>query len=159
MVSSELFFKYCPHCGKKQVFANKYKLKRALLNNSVCRVCTFKILSESNIKNNSYKGIPNSWFTEKQKSARKRGREFEFDIKYIWRIYIKQNRACALSGLPLDFSKETDIAMVSIDRIDNKKGYVKRNIQLLHKDVNFMKWTYSQDYFIELCKLISNFKK
>jgi len=45
--------------------------------------------------------------------------------------------------------------MVSLDRIDNNKGYIKRNIQLVHKDVNFMKYVHVQKYFIKMCKLVA----
>ena len=159
MVSNELLFKFCPRCGIKQTYTRLSKLKTSLSNNTCCKRCNVIIIGKKRIKDNSYKEIPYSWFLDKQRQAKVKGREFEIDIKYIWRIYLKQNKLCALSGLPLDFSKETDLGMVSIDRIKNEKGYIKRNIQLLHKDVNFMKWTYEQDYFINLCKLISNYKK
>lgn len=102
-----------------------------------------------------YKQIPIAWFDEKKRKAEKKGRVFEFTIEYVWNIYLKQKKVCALSGLPLDFNKDTENGMVSIDRINNDKGYIKGNIQLLHKDVNFMKWTYDQKYFVNLCKLVA----
>jgi hypothetical protein len=47
----------------------------------------------------------------------------------------------------------------SIDRIDSSKGYEEGNIQWVHKHVNFMKRTYSQDYFIDMCKKIAEHNK
>jgi hypothetical protein len=44
----------------------------------------------------------------------------------------------------------------SLDRIDSSLGYVRGNVQWLHKDVNWMKNTLDQDRFIELCKAIVN---
>lgn len=44
----------------------------------------------------------------------------------------------------------------SLDRIDSSKPYIIDNIQWVHKDINFMKRTYSHDYFIKLCKLVAN---
>jgi len=44
----------------------------------------------------------------------------------------------------------------SIDRINNSRGYLKGNIQLVHKDINFMKGKMSQDDFIKMCKLVAN---
>lgn len=102
-----------------------------------------------------YKEIPISWFEEKRRKANSRGKEFDIDIKYIWYLYIRQGKVCALSGLPLDFNKDTDMSMVSLDRINNEKGYVKRNIQLLHKTINFMKYVYTQKEFIKMCKLVA----
>ena len=146
------FFKFCQSCGIKQYYSTKYELARAIRNNSVCISCHNK--SGKNNKG-KYKEIPISWFEIKKRKALEKGREFEFDIKYIWSIYIKQGRKCALSGLPLDFNVDTDNGMVSIDRINNDKGYIKRNIQLLHKDVNYAKWTFSQKDFIKICNLVA----
>jgi hypothetical protein len=146
------WFKFCQSCGKKQYYTAKCELNRATKNNTSCITCHNK--SGKNNKG-KYKEIPISWFDNKKRRALEKGREFEFDIKYIWAIYIKQDRKCALSGLPLDFDTDTENGMVSIDRINNDKGYIKRNIQLLHKDINFTKWTFTQKYFIELCILVA----
>jgi len=146
------FVKYCQICGKEQVYSSNKDLNRAIKNNSLCRSCNNKARALTLKK---YKEIPVSWFDEKKRGAEKRGKVFEFDIKYIWEVYIRQNRKCALSGLPLDFDKDTENGMVSLDRINNNKGYIKRNIQLVHKDVNFMKYVYEQKYFINMCKLVA----
>jgi hypothetical protein len=45
----------------------------------------------------------------------------------------------------------------SLDRIDSTKGYIKGNIQWVHKDVNKMKWNWNQSNFINWCKLITNY--
>lgn len=146
------WFKFCQSCGKKQYYTTKCELNRAIKINTLCISCHNKLAKNSKGK---YKEIPISWFEIKRKKALEKGREFGFDIKYLWTIYIKQDRKCALSGLPLDFDTDTDNGMVSIDRINNDKGYIKRNIQLLHKDVNYMKWTFTQKYFIDLCNLVT----
>ncbi len=146
------FFKFCHSCGNKQYYTTKYELTRSAKINTICISCHNKLGKNHKGK---YKEIPISWFDVRRKKALEKGREFGFDIKYLWRIYIKQDRKCALSGLSLDFDTETDNGMVSIDRINNDKGYVKRNIQLLHKDVNFAKWTFSQKDFIKICNLVA----
>ena len=45
---------------------------------------------------------------------------------------------------------------ISIDRIDSDQGYYIDNIQLVVPKINMMKFTYSQDEFIDMCKLVSN---
>jgi hypothetical protein len=52
-------------------------------------------------------------------------------------------------------SNTSKYSTASIDRIDSSKGYILGNIQWVHKDVNFMKRTYSQEYFVKMCKLIT----
>lgn len=88
---------------------------------------------------------------------------YSVTIDYLNKIFKKQNGKCALSGLPIHFS---DIKngirekTASLDRIDSNRGYVKGNVQWVHKHVNNMKWDFDQGYFIEVCGLITeNMKK
>ena len=46
------------------------------------------------------------------------------------------------------------LGTASIDRKDNSLGYVKGNIQWVHKDVNALKSNFKEKYFLKLCKLI-----
>jgi len=56
-----------------------------------------------------------------------------------------------LSGLDISFTGKT----ASLDRIDNEKGYVEGNVQWVHKDINNMKHTYPNDYFVNLCQQVA----
>lgn len=71
-------------------------------------------------------------------------------------MYLKQNNKCALSGMSIGWSKTGLTATASIDRIDSSEGYLMENVQLVHKDVNFMKQQFDQTYFIEMCKAIAD---
>lgn len=84
--------------------------------------------------------------------AKVRNLEFVITKKDIWNIFEKQKHLCALTNLPVSFLDKT----ASVDRIKSDIGYVKDNIQIVHKDVNKMKNNFDQDYFIKICKLISN---
>ena len=64
----------------------------------------------------------------------------------------EQGGKCALTGIPLTFHPERT---ASLDRIDNELGYERGNIQWLHKDINWMKGTFSPERFIELCRLVA----
>lgn len=83
--------------------------------------------------------------------------EFDLTPKYLEDIFIGQERKCALSGLDIYFRPNyiKNQQTASLDRIDNTKGYIKGNVQWVHKDINNMKLTHSMDYFIELCRLVS----
>lgn len=65
-------------------------------------------------------------------------------------LFVNQKQLCALSHLPLEMK-----STASLDRIDNARGYIKGNVQWVHKDINFMKQDLSQEEFIEYCQLIS----
>lgn len=92
-------------------------------------------------------------------SAYSRNLEFEITIEYAWDLFIKQNKSCALTGLPLIFNitfKNQSDRTVSLDRIDSSKGYIEGNVQWVHKLVNYFKKNMPNDMFIEMCNLISN---
>lgn len=143
--------RYCQICGKATTYASKYEYNRAVKKKTNCRTCAYKDAT----RKKKYQEIPKGWFDAKKRRAAERGKEWDITIEYIWKIYLKQGRVCALSGLPLDFDYESENGTVSIDRIKNEKGYVKRNIQLIHKDLNYMKYVYDQQYFIKMCKLVA----
>ena len=44
----------------------------------------------------------------------------------------------------------------SLDRIDSNKGYIKGNVQWVHKDVNTMKMDHTQEEFIKICTMVAN---
>ncbi len=43
----------------------------------------------------------------------------------------------------------------SIDRVDSNLGYTQDNIVLCIWDINNMKFNFSQEHFIELCKMVA----
>jgi len=89
--------------------------------------------------------------------ASKRGYKMEVTKEYLWDLYLKQNKLCALSKVPIKFGRASYLkeTTASLDRIDSGKGYVEGNVQWVFKDVNIMKNSLPQNYFIELCKKIS----
>lgn len=90
------------------------------------------------------------------------GFEFDIDAEYVWQLYEQQHHKCALSDIPISFRENWHGGIsqtASLDRIDNTKGYIKGNVQWLHKDVNNMKHVHDQSYFLELCRKITNNKQ
>ena len=157
------FNKICPKCSKQIFFNNKYNLERSLRNNSNCRSCNRtelnKFLNTSKEKNGQWKGykeIPYGWFSKYFERSTKTKRTGNISIIDIYNIWINQNKKCKLSGIEIGFYDDGKTHTCSIDRIDSLKEYTLDNIQLVHKNVNYMKNKYSQEYFIKMCKLISN---
>jgi hypothetical protein len=84
-------------------------------------------------------------------------KELSITIEDAWKLFLKQNRKCALTGLLLIFptSGADKDWTASLDRIDSSKGYIKGNVQWVHKIVNIMKNKFQQDTFIYFCKKIA----
>ena len=90
-------------------------------------------------------------------------RDIPFDISgnELWELFLNQNRKCFLTGVELTFqsySKSTD-GTASLDRIDNTKGYVKGNVQWIHKNINKMKSDFDQKQFINYCVMVGEYSK
>jgi len=80
---------------------------------------------------------------------------YELEDQFIWDLFLEQDRKCALTGLPIEFGqKGRELGTASLDRIDSSKGYIKDNVQWVHKDVNKMKMDFDTDYFLDLCRRI-----
>ncbi len=112
-----------------------------------------------------YGGLSGSCLTVFKAGAKARGIEFSqaIDIKYLWDLFIKQDKKCAISGLTIDiegsWSHNRKEMSGSIDRIDSSKGYISGNIQWVHKYINVMKWDLTQKEFIEFCKAIADYQR
>ena len=87
-------------------------------------------------------------------------KEFLITIEDAEHQLQKQNFKCALSGKELKISRfRQEDKTASLDRIDSNKGYIKGNIQWIHKDLNYMKNDLSQDDFIHWCREIVNYQE
>lgn len=96
------------------------------------------------------------WYKHIVMSANNRGLELSITIKEIWEIFLVQNGKCAYTDLPIYFPPtNADIGTASLDRINSTKGYIKGNVQWVHKDINSMKMDKLEDRFVELCNLVA----
>lgn len=94
--------------------------------------------------------------------AEERDLVFDVTIEEAWKQYQDQNGKCALTGVTISLISTKDAysdKTASLDRIDNAKGYEKGNIQWLHKDVNWTKGCFSLERFVEICNLVSEYRK
>ena len=147
----EKYTKLCSSCGAEQSYSRLDHYKSAVRGDWKCKAC-------SNSSNN-FKGkigpMPITWFEVKRKGGISRGLTWDLEPQDILDMYEEQEEKCALTGWSVGWSDKGLTATVSIDRIDSSEGYVKGNVQLLHKDVNMAKQQYSQEYFIEMCEAIA----
>lgn len=99
------------------------------------------------------------WYQVKTRAAAK-GQDFDISIEYAWSLFLEQNKKCALSGVDINLSPNSkwhSKHTASLDRIDSTKGYIKDNVQWVHKDINKMKLHHSVNKFVEWCTTVANY--
>ncbi len=105
--------------------------------------------------NSNWRGcgeIPGRYLSAIKISAKNRNLIFNLKIEDLWEQYKLQNGMCAISGMQLDID-----ANASIDRIDSSKGYIKDNIQWVHKHINIMKNSQTMNQFLNICRIITEY--
>lgn len=167
--------------GKFRIIGRSYRTNagKAWRYVSLCDCGGIVNLEYSNIKRNSrgcgacyhgstesdfkgYKEIHWCLFNSIKKKSSGRGLEFNVTIEYLWDLFIKQERKCALTKIDICFSRvlsRNRDCTASLDRIDSSKGYIEGNVQWVHKDINYMKQDYDQNYYIEMCKKVAEYNK
>lgn len=111
-----------------------------------------------------YKNLSGVFWNNIKRGALGRNLEFNITIEEAYDLLETQNFLCALTKLPITlhrnysqgFRKEQT---ASLDRINSNLGYTLDNIQWVNSNINIMKNNYSQEYFIEMCKLVANNNK
>ena len=106
-----------------------------------------------------YGNMSGSAYRLLSKNAKTRKMIFDISLEYCWDLFVKQNGKCAITGLKLLMStyKSKIENTASLDRIDSKRGYTQDNVQWVHKNINKMKWDFSQEEFINYCHLVNNY--
>tara|TARA_Y100000034_G_C6766565_1_gene341743 strand:- start:275 stop:805 length:531 start_codon:yes stop_codon:yes gene_type:complete len=120
-----------------------------------CRMCS----------GSKHKGKLNSrvWCRARY-GARKRGYKFTVSKSYLYDLFYKeQKEQCALTGVSLCIANtikgdRRGESTASLDRIDSSLGYIKKNVQWVHKDINKMKMDLAEYRFVELCGLVVSHK-
>lgn len=140
-------FEYVCDCGKTgQIRRN------ALGKTESCKDCGFER------RNNGYMDISGWYLSNIKQGADTRKLEFSVDIKYLWELFINQNKKCFYTGREIGFVskiKDRGLQTASLDRINNNKGYVTDNLCWVHREINIFKSKNNHQHFIDLCKEIS----
>jgi hypothetical protein len=130
--------------------------------NKGCRKCTYNLPKVPRKSTMFGKYLSKSVYNRLKIESIRRNIDFNLSVTYLENLLEKQNFKCALSGLDLIVLKELgtkesrQLHNISLDRIDSKQGYIEGNVQYVHKHINYMKWKLEQNYFIDLCKKITN---
>jgi hypothetical protein len=141
----------CEQCGKE---FNKAPHKIGSRPRHFCSRKCYDLTMHKNVFNVFLKQA-RAGLKRKQKN---RNLEFSVTSEELEEIWNSQDGKCKLTGEPLTLgSSRTDFTRTaSLDRIDSSVGYVKSNIQWLHKHVNNMKQSLDESYFIKMCGRVAN---
>lgn len=100
-------------------------------------------------------------FARMKRHAKKRKINFDLTPEFLWELFIKQGRKCALTGVELIFQSKTLIfdGTASLDRIDSSKHYTEDNVQWVHKTVNNIKQSLTEKDLFDWASLIVEHNK
>lgn len=147
----------CSNCGREGHPVLPGSLTRRRVISCGCRREHYKkFTGEKNPRFTGYKEIRGTTWRGIKERARRRKIPFSITIEEVWELYLRQNKECALSGLPIVFGRagKTETT-ASVDRIDSSLPYLSTNIQLVHKNINLMKNILPQREFVELCEAVT----
>lgn len=143
-------------CGvEKLIYGHHIKSGKCLS----CGCKSAKAIGKLNPTYTGYEDISGTLWNHIVDGAKARNLEVSIDMPYVWNVFLKQNRKCALSGIELKFNKQFCIrdGNASLDRIDSSKGYIDGNVQWITKSLNKMKGKMSDFEFVKWCKLVANY--
>ena len=107
-------------------------------------------------------GVNFNRIRQSAKRDKLKNHEFNITIKYIWNLFLKQQRKCAISGVDInfveDYVNDNKNQTASLDRINSNKGYVIGNVQWVHKRINEMKMEDDVDDFYRWIEIIHRHK-
>lgn len=115
--------------------------------------------------NSNWKGtgcIPSKLISKYKARSKSCGRIFNVTADYLNSLFLLQERKCALSGLPLNFDyygKRKETWNASLDRKDSSIDYLEDNVQWVHKIINMMKGSLTDEQFIYYCGLVYKYAK
>lgn len=121
--------------------------------------CPCKIGGNKSFHWKGTNNISGRYLTSIKKSAQKRNKEWNVTDEYLQKLLESQKFKCALSGYPIEFSYKSIKHSASLDRIDNSKGYIEGNVQWVHKNINVMKHIFSNNEFLNLCKVVYDYNR
>lgn len=151
-------------CGTRKNILQTHLLRDKI---KTCRGPVHRKEGENHPDFTGYKEIPGDLVgnikrhaLRSKRRSRQLNKDYDLDAKFLYELWIEQDRKCALTGwslyIPKSWSNDRSECTASIDRIDSNKGYLRDNVQWVHKDINRMKNIYNQEYFIAMAHSVAS---
>lgn len=81
----------------------------------------------------------------------------DLTLKHLLDVYKSQKGRCTLTGRRLTYDESAN--SVSIDRIENSKGYLIGNVQLVCKFANLCRREMTMEEFVTLCRDVFSYSQ
>lgn len=126
-----------------------------------CEIKNWEFKTGKNHKNyKGFEGITYTFWNSIKLGAKNRGHLFKITIEYAWKIFLIQKQKCKYTNILITlgnskkYRKFFEERTASLDQIIPGKGYIVGNVQWVHKDINKMKWDFSEKQFLKYCQII-----
>lgn len=106
---------------------------------------------EAKIKNGIVGNLDANKYGRIKRIAEKRHISFDVSQEFLWSLYLKQGKKCAITGDDIP-----DINKASLDRINSNLPYIETNVQWVTKQANLSKHIMSMNELYEFCKKVLN---
>lgn len=162
---------YCNTKFKKRKAEHNRSLK--LGRKSFCsRSCAGKI-NASNLKEFRGVGVTENLVSDNRRDEysefkwfmrciRRRKKEYNVDLEFLKQLWLEQKGICPITGWELELpkhssdwgSKHNKMFRASLDRIDNRAGYLKGNVRFVAVIANYCKNEFSDDELMLFCEAV-----
>lgn len=124
-------------------------------NSNSCKPCAMAKMRDYNV-------VPAHYWLKLTTHAAKRNHEVNITREYTEELLKKQNYRCALTGWPIGFGRGRKVngkhsegeTTASLDRKNSCGNYTENNVQWVHKDVNRMKQSFTEERLFVLCEAV-----
>ena len=130
----------------------------------MCKPCSAKLTASKYpppVNRTGYEGLSGTHYLSIKFGAKRRNIGFDVTPKFLWELYLQQNKKCALSGEDIvlvnkikDQNVDWSIITASLDRIDSNQGYTTDNVQWVHKRINLLKNDFTEKELLYWAKKI-----
>jgi hypothetical protein len=97
--------------------------------------------------------VPGRKYSAIKYNANRRGIDFDVSIDHLDKIWEEQQGRCYYTDIELDITSRNN-ATASLDRRDSTQGYIEGNVIWVDKDVNYCKYTLTEERFLQLVEKI-----
>jgi hypothetical protein len=153
----------CVNCNQEKIIRTDIFVKKLIK----CKNCIYNERKKGIVLEN----VPKWYFNSIKNLASQRDLEFSITLEDLQKLWEKQEKKCALTGIEIGFGLEYEtlgngyqrltnshrLTTASLDRIECEKGYTLENIQWVEKNINIFKNALNNDDFIGLCKLVAEY--